>query len=120
MKKTIAILTSCLTLMSSAVGIIPYTPSPIISSAESLTFQDWEYEITDGTVTLTQYNGDPDYTTDFVIDLPKSINGMKVTSIAENAFSKKRHSWCKLVVPEDSECIFQKGALNNIRLRRLS
>jgi len=107
-KKAIAILTSCLTLMSSAVGIIPYTPSPIISSAESLTFQDWEYEITDGTVTLTQYNGDPDYTTDFVIDLPKSINGMKVTSIAENAFSKKRHSWCKLVVPEDSECIFPK------------
>ena len=117
MKKTIAILTSCLTLMSSAVGIIPYTPSPIISSAESLTFQDWEYEITDGTVTLTKYNGDPDYTTNFVIDLPKSINGMKVTSIAENAFSKKRHSWCKLVVPEDSECIFQKGALNNGNLQ---
>ena len=50
MKRIIAVLTSCLTLISYTSGIIPYTKKPMVSIAESQMFEDWEYEVVDGSV----------------------------------------------------------------------
>lgn len=113
MKRIIAVLTSCLTLISYTSGIIPYTEKPMVSIAESQMFEDWEYEVVDGSVTLIKYNGDPDYTTQFNIELPTEINGLRVTNIDVDAFSNKRQSWCRLTIPENSDCILPDGLLKN-------
>lgn len=113
MKKTIAVLTSCLTLISCTSGILPYTVNYAISHAESQTFGDWEYEIVDGAVNITKYNGDPDYATGFKVELPYEIDGVKVKSISVDTFSNELTHYCELVVPEGSECVFPEGLLNS-------
>ena len=111
MRKVIALLTSFLALISCTSGIIPNAGRPIVTNAESQVFEDWEYEVIDGNIKLTMFNGNPDYSDDFRIYLPAEIDGFKVKAISADAFSKKRTNVCTLVVPDDSECIFPSGLI---------
>ncbi len=114
MKKSIAVMTSAVALFSCMCGALPYTAHEMTASyAESQTFGDWEYEVTDGAVNIIKYNGDPLATDDFNIVFPSEIDGIKVKSIDIDAFSNKRSSWYYLVIPDDCECIFPQGLLKN-------
>ncbi|SDA20147.1 Leucine rich repeat-containing protein [Ruminococcus sp. YE71] len=74
--------------LSLVTGIVPFQPvtqavtNLTAISASADTFEDLTYEIKeDNTVSITDYTG-----SDKVIVIPSDINGMKVTSIGDDAF----------------------------------
>ena len=96
MKKTFA---SALAIISAATfvpgSVIGTTIAPvaITASAEAVS-GDYTYEeLSNGTVSITKYNG-----TDTSVTIPSTINGKTVTRIGDNAFIKKTTSLSALAL----------------------
>ena len=89
MKRFISILLACL-IVTGAFWI-----APVRAGAETLTAGDYQYEIlTDGTVSITKYNGSSED-----ISIPGTINGKSVTSIGDEAFGTCT-SLTSITIPE--------------------
>lgn len=77
------------------------------SVAMAKTYGDYEYEVKNGTVTITGYNGKSTATS-----IPAEIEGLPVTTIGEKAFSKAEHTLERVNIPDSivsiQDCAFDQ------------
>ena len=64
------------------------------TSSDSLTFENFTYTVNNSEITITGYTGE-----DTQITIPSEIDGMKVTTIGDNAFYK-RSELTSIKIPE--------------------